>query len=114
MKNIFVFVLLLSSLSLQALAGDEFESKFMTGRDFYNQGKYTAAMEVLLPITKDEPENRFVEYAHYYYALSAFKAGMFSEGKTMLIQLNYRYPNWEKIQEARYLNANIYFEEGHF
>src|SRR6478752_2118392 len=114
MKNIFIYFLLFCSLSSQALAGDEFESKFMSGRDLYNQGRYTAAMEVLLPITKDEPENRFVEYAHYYYGLAAFKAGLFSEGKTILMQLSYRYPNWDKIQEARYLMANIYFEEGHY
>src|SRR5690606_9724363 len=68
-------------------------------------------MEVLKPLTTEDEDNKFIKYAHYYYSLAALKGGRLQEAFDMLLQLTTRYPDWDKIDEANYLMANVYFEQ---
>jgi len=53
-------------------------------------------------------------YAHYYYALAAFKQKNFSQARVMLRQLMDRFPDWRKMDDARYLFAAVGMEMGQY
>jgi ABC-type branched-subunit amino acid transport system substrate-binding protein len=104
------YIMMIVSVLSAAPGNNEFQDKFLQGKELYKTGKYGPAMEMLLPVTKEVPGNNFAEYAHYYYALSAFRAGKMNESYQMLLQLIQRYPKWHNIEEAYYLSANVAFE----
>lgn len=106
-----LFLFLFASLST-VLAGDDFQAKYLQGKEHLKNGKYKEAMEAFLPLTKEAEGNIFSEYAHYFYALSASKIGKSEEARLMLMQLRHRFPKWDKLEEADYLLASIYFEKG--
>jgi ABC-type branched-subunit amino acid transport system substrate-binding protein len=106
-----VFILTLSS---NVFAQNEYEDKYNRGKQLYESGKYDLSMEVLKPLTSSVEKNKYAEYAHYFYSLSALKAGRFMDANQMLTQLTKRYPEWDKINEVYYLWANVAFEEGNY
>lgn len=108
-KNLFFFIAILSFST--AFAQDDFEPKYVMGKNLYTQGRYSAAMEILKPLTNEAEGNRYVQYAHYYYALAAFKSGAMQDAYMMLLRLTEKYRDWEKIDEAYYLLGNVAFEQ---
>lgn len=88
-----------------------FQRGYNNGKDLYNLGKYDLAMEAFKPLTKQEAGNPFAIYASFYYALSAFKAGQENTAKNMLLQINQRYPTWEKSDDVFYWLSTIYFDQ---
>lgn len=53
-------------------------------------------------------------YAHYYYALAAFRQKNFSQSRLMLKQLMNRFPDWRKMDDAQYLFAAVCLETGQY
>lgn len=53
-------------------------------------------------------------YASYYYALAAFRQKNSSQARLMLLQLMELFPDWRKMDEARYLLAASYMELGQY
>ena len=51
-------------------------------------------------------------YASYYYALAAFRQKDFNQSRLVLRQLMEVFPNWRRMDEARYLLAASYMELG--
>lgn len=102
------FLLVLSSFL--AIGQDSYQTKYLSAKDLYRNGKYTLAMEVFKPLTSEAEGNSFYKYAHYFYGLSALKAGKYEEGRKIIKQLELKYPDWEKAAEAKYLQANLLFE----
>jgi ABC-type branched-subunit amino acid transport system substrate-binding protein len=51
-------------------------------------------------------------YAHYYYAVAAFRQKNFNQARLMIKQLMTRYPDWHKLDDANYLFAAICMETG--
>ena len=90
---------------------DEYKEKYERGKDYLKQGRYTVAMELLKPLTNEMEGNKYVQYAHYFYSLAAFKAGLYQDANTMLLQLTNKYPQWEKTEDAFYLLSNVAFEQ---
>ncbi|MBX9852203.1 MAG: hypothetical protein K2X86_10665 [Cytophagaceae bacterium] len=113
-KKKIVYILLLNFfffISPLIFAQDEYKEKYERGKDYLNQGRYTVAMELLKPLTNELEGNKYVQYAHYFYALAAFKGGLYQDANTMLLQLTNKYPQWEKTEDAYYLLANVAFEQ---
>jgi len=104
---IFLFQLLVTT----SFAQEDFLARYEMGKDLYKKGKYTPAMEIFKPLSSEQEGNNLVEYAEYFYGLAAFKAGLLTDANSMLLQLTYKYPTWEKIDEAYYLLANVAFEQ---
>jgi tetratricopeptide (TPR) repeat protein len=108
-KSSYFFILALAALP--SYSQNEYETKFNLGKELISKGRYAPAMEVLKPLTSDNPDNRYIRYAHYYYSLAALKGGMYQDAYNMLLQLLHRYPDWDKIDEAYYLIGNVSFEQ---
>jgi hypothetical protein len=110
-KSILLTFLFMSLGVFSLHAQEDYAGRYIAGKDFYKAGKYTYAMEQFKPLTTESDAHPFVQYAHYYYALSAFKANMYSEANQMLKQLMIKYPDWNKMDDAYYILANIAFEQ---
>jgi hypothetical protein len=109
--KIILLTLLFMSLLPEVNGQEDYSARYIAGKDFLKTGKYTYAMEQFKPLTTASEEHPFVQYAHYYYSLSAFKANQYPEANQMLKQLIFKYPDWDKIDEAYYILANIAFEQ---
>ncbi|RYU94043.1 ABC transporter substrate-binding protein [Emticicia agri] len=113
-KNIFIFLFLSYAAIAQQQAGlsdNDYLLRYKKAVQFYADQKYIEARELLLPLTNKKYENTVSPYAHYYYALSAFKLNKFYDARTILKQLFDRFPDWRKMEDATYLYANIAFAE---
>lgn len=113
-KNLFIFLFLSYSAIAQqqtGLSDNDYLLRYKKAVQFYADQKYLEAREILLPLTNKKYENTISPYAHYYYALSAFKLNKFYDARTILKQLFERFPDWRKIEDATYLYANVAFAE---
>ncbi|CAN5445426.1 hypothetical protein BH23BAC1_BH23BAC1_06390 [soil metagenome] len=90
------------------------QKTYRNAKNLFNAEKYELAMQAFSPITRPGSNNPFVEYASFFYALSAFHADQKDIAKNMLLQISQKYPNWEDVGEARLWLAKIYFEEGEY
>ncbi len=98
-------------LVLNAQTPEEYQKKYLYGRELFKEGRFQAAAQVFLPLTSDATDNSFAKPASYLYALSSLKAGDTELAKSMCLQLLQRYPDWEKKDEVYYVLANAYFEQ---
>jgi len=80
-----------------------YDSRFKTGVEDIKLGRFAHSMEMLLPLTSTTIATSYSEYAHYYYALSAYQSKKYKESRQMLLQLVNRFPNWNKINDVNYL-----------
>lgn len=113
-KNFFIFLFLSYSTIAQqqtGLSDNDYLLRYKKAVQFYADQKFTEAREILLPLTNKKYENTISPYAHYYYALSAFKLNKFYDARTILKQLFERFPDWRKMEDATYLYANVAFAE---
>lgn len=93
-----------------SFAKENFEEQFQQGKQLYLEAKYSQAMAVFLPLTKEAKGNKYVETSQYFYALSAFKDKKTQDAYYMLLQLTQKYGTWNNIEEANYLAAAVSFE----
>ena len=107
-------LLVLFSLLVQGVYGQDKQTRYLAGNDFYKKGKYQAAMEAFKPLLSESEDNPFPEYAYYFYALSAYKAEKYEDARVMVKQLLLKYPNWDKKEEAQFLLGAVLFEQGKY
>ena len=105
-----LFFIFIAFTSVVALGKDNFEIQFNQGKQLYIQSKYTEAMTVLMPLTKEAKGNNYVQVSQYFYALAAFKDKKMQDAYYMLLQLTQKYGKWKDIEEAHYLAAAVSFE----
>jgi tetratricopeptide (TPR) repeat protein len=112
--RVIISLILIVQLSLQTAFGQavQSESRYRSAVADYKQGKYAAAMEKFSPLTSVNVSTQYSAYSHYYYALSAYQLKRYKESKQMLVQLQSRYPGWNKINDVHYLLGAISFENG--
>ena len=88
------------------------QKAYLSGKDFYNTGQYHMAMESFKSLSTYN--NTFVEYATFYYGLSAYYNGQEEIAKNILLQLSRKYPNWDKRYEVYFWLGKLYFEKGDY
>lgn len=88
------------------------EARYKAALGDYKQNRYAAAMEKFYPMTSVNVKTAFSPYAHYYYALSAYQLKRYRESKQMLLQLQSRYPGWNKINDVYYLLGAVNLASG--
>lgn len=111
------FLLLLVLLPVGLLAQPpvkEYAQGYQQGLQALQQKNYEQARLVLGPLTHSRYQNDLVPLAHYFYSVAAFNTRRFTEASDMLTQLISRYPTWAKLDEARYLLANVQLEQGRY
>ena len=111
-KTFFLALFLL--VTVQAVEAQNFSKDYQYAKSFFNDGKYNLAMESFRPLMFQNKENIYVEYAYFYYALSALKLNFFNLAKNSLVQIKKNAPNWSQINEVNYWLAKIFFIEGNY
>jgi len=88
-----------------------YERDYKRAVALYKTGEYTLAKNDLIPLTSSKYQNGLAPFAHYYYALAAQKSNQLTESRQMLLQLRERFPDWKKMDDVAYLQADISFRE---
>lgn len=115
MKIIFFLILTVQIGLYQAAFGQnnaQAETRYRSALADFKQGKYAVAMDKFYPMTSVNAKTAYSPYAHYYYALSAYQLKRYKDAKPMLLQLQSRYPGWNKINDVYYLLGAISFANG--
>ena len=93
-------------------ATPEAERRYKAAVKLLQVGDYESAKRELLAMT--DRSNGLAPFAHYYYAIAAFRQRNYSQARPMLKQLADRYPDWRKKDDASYLMAAINMETGQY
>ncbi|MGB3848651.1 MAG: ABC transporter substrate-binding protein [Tunicatimonas sp.] len=91
-----------------------YQERYERGKQQYEQGDYTAAIEAFRSLSRTEANNPYTTYASFFFALSAFQQQDYALAKNMLLQIKSKYPKWNKMGEVDYWLANAYFELGDY
>ncbi|GAB3544567.1 amino acid ABC transporter substrate-binding protein [Spirosoma fluminis] len=92
--------------------GADAQKRYKAAVRLVQTGDYDRAKsELNVIIQRDGP---LAPYAHYYYSIAAFRQRYFGQSRLMLKQLMNRYPDWRKMDEARYLFGAVCMETGQF
>ena len=108
-KNLFLVVLL--SIMCVSLYAQDYKRQYRTAREFFDEGSYGLAMEAFKPVIVYDKDNPYVEYASFFYALSAYHQNFISVAKDMFLQIKELYPTWNQNDEVNYWLAKIYFDQ---
>lgn len=108
-----VLVLLPLQLVFGQRRGD-YQQMYLQAKNLYQQERWTEAMDAFREISAVQRNNSFVEYASYYYALSAIKANRLDDAKAMLRQIRSKYAGWDKQDEVSFLLARVYMKEKNY
>ncbi|MBC5992160.1 ABC transporter substrate-binding protein [Pontibacter cellulosilyticus] len=100
-------------VSVQAFAQTQDPATtYNNGKVLLQQQKYDLAMAELQPITAGT--SAYAPEASYFYALAALKSKKLQQSYDMLLQLQNQHPNWNGMNDADYLLANVLFEQGDY
>lgn len=114
MRHIFIFLLLIF-LPFNFLGFSQSSAsimnKYNNGKDLFGLKKYKLAMEEFRQVMVRAENNPYLEYASFYFAVSAYYSGQNSVAKSMFHQIDRKYDNWNKIDEVYYWLAKIDFEK---
>src|SRR4051794_23927626 len=105
-----LIICLSAGLITAATAQIDFNRQYFNGKDLYRTGKYNLAMETFKPLIPYDQNNRFSEYAAFYYALSAYNLNYKAVAKDMLNQLKTSHPKWDKMNEVNYWLGKIFLD----
>lgn len=110
MKKILFFIFFLGLATGVDAQSKKLQAQYQKGKDFLTAKQYSEAVLAFDNLLRKQKSNIYVEYAHYYTALALFHLKKFKEAEKILEKLSERFPQWDKMQEALYLQANIAFE----
>ncbi|CAN5462699.1 hypothetical protein BH09BAC3_BH09BAC3_15840 [soil metagenome] len=98
-------------IAFQQANAQDYKRMYKSAKDFYNEGRYSLAMEAFKPMMVYDKNNPYPEYASFYFAMSALKQNYFGIAKDMFIGIKKQYPAWDQINEVNYWLAKIYFDQ---
>jgi ABC-type branched-subunit amino acid transport system substrate-binding protein len=110
MKQYFLLCLMLGIHIMVLGQNKKLLAQYEKGKAALNAKQYSDAVLAFEPVLKQTKGNIYREYAHYYSALCLFQLKKYKEAEKMLESLSDKFPQWDKMQEALYLQANIAFE----
>jgi tetratricopeptide (TPR) repeat protein len=103
-------VIAFTVFSLSVAGQIDYNKQYANAKDLLRQGKYNLAMESFKPLIAYDQNNKYSEFASYFYALAAYKQGFKAVAKDMLNQIKSQYPKWEKMDEVNFLLGKIHFD----
>ncbi len=114
-KSAFFIVLLLgSAFQIKAQSQRELEIHVQNSKVLLEQQKYTLAMTALLPAINAGNNFKNAPQALYLYSVAALKANKLKEANDQVQKILQEYQTWDNLDEARYVGANIAFEQQNF
>lgn len=84
--------------------------QYFNAKALFRDGKYNLAMESFKPLIAHDANNRFTEYASFYYALAAYHQKYYAVSKDMFGQIKKLYPSWDKMDEVNFWLGKIHMD----
>lgn len=100
--------------TLSTSIAQDFKRDFKAAKEFYEDKQYNFAMEAFKPLMVYDRANVYVEYASFYYALSAYQQNYLAVAKETLLQIKTLYPEWDQLDEVNYWLSVVYFQQGEY
>lgn len=98
-------------LAVSAQTAKDYDTKLQNGRLLLDQQKYEMAMAEFVPVVNADKKYKNLPQALYLYSVAALNAKRVREAGGRIDQLLQQFPEWNNIEEARYLGATIAFEQ---
>ncbi|MCP9746338.1 ABC transporter substrate-binding protein [Lacihabitans sp. CS3-21] len=115
MKKVFVIVLgLFSSAFGQQLNDQAYLIEYKKAVQLFADSQYDLAGPKFAKLCEKEYANPMVPYAYFYNALTAKNKGNLYQSRVVFRQLFEKYFDWDKIDEARIIYAELNFGENYF
>lgn len=96
------------------MAQTDFTGQYFNAKTLFREGKYNLAMESFKPLITHDANNKYSEYASFYYALSAYHQNFDAVARDMLNQIKKLYPSWEKIDEVNFWIGKIHMDNKNY
>ena len=109
-----ILVCLFFPTALLAQTAKEAELHVSNGKVLLEQKKYQQAMAELSPVFNNDQKSKSAPEALYFYSVAALNAKKLKEADTRISQLIQQYPTWTNLDEARFISANIAFEQNDY
>ena len=109
-RTIFIFCLT-TFIQVSTFAQVDFTKQYFNAKTLFREGKYNLAMETFKPLIPYDKNNRFSQYASFYYALAAYNLGYKALAKSTLNQIKTLQPTWDKMEEANFWIGRINLED---
>ncbi|EOZ96750.1 LysM-repeat protein [Indibacter alkaliphilus LW1] len=110
MRQVFLLLLFVFTFFVQSSAQDELR-EYERAKTLIGYGNYGEAMELLKPFMERNQYGQLSNYAKYNYAMAALKSENYALAQTTLKDL-VGTGSWVKSEDAKYLLAIAFFEEG--
>ncbi len=110
----FIGFLLIGNVAFAQLNDNDYQLAYKEAVQLFANQELEQAKARLSPLTSSNYNNPIVPYAMYYHALVNYRIGDFYQSRVKLRDLNTRYPDWEKIDEAKYLYVLGNLQENYF
>lgn len=115
MKKVFIIVLgLFSSAYGQQLNDQAYLIEYKKAVQLFADSQYDLAGPKFAKLCEKEYANPMVPYAFFYNALTAKNKGNLYQSRVIFRQLFEKYFDWDKIDEARIIYAELNFGENYF
>lgn len=106
-----IFLLFLSLTFFSSVYSQDRLADYRRAKTLIGYGNYKEATELLRPYMDDKEFGELSNYAKYHFAFSAYQNNQFELAKSV-VQPLVDNKNFDKKDEAKYLLAMIYFNEG--
>ena len=115
MKKIFIIVLgLISNSYGQVLNDQAYLIEYKKAVQLFAHSQYEQAGQKLTALSDKNYTNPMVPYAYFYNALSAKNKGNSYQSRVIFRSLFENFYDWDKINEARIIYAELNFGENYF
>jgi Periplasmic binding protein len=114
MKKTLVFVLLAINTSFGQLNDQAYLVEYKKAVQLFANSQYEAASLKFNTLCSKNYTNPIVPYAYYYNALVSKNKGNYYQSRVIFRQLFENFYDWDKINEARIVYAELNFSENYF
>ncbi|HLO44275.1 MAG TPA: ABC transporter substrate-binding protein [Leadbetterella sp.] len=115
MKKVFLIVLGFISIAKgQSLNDQAYLIEYKKAVQLFADGQYEQAGQKLTPLCSRNYSNPMVPYAYYYNALTSKNKGNLYQSRVIFRSLFENFYDWDKINEARIIYADLNFGENYF
>lgn len=105
--SIFLFLIWAGTVVAQT----DYTKQYFNAKTLFREGRYNLAMESFKPLITHDANNRFSEYASFYYALAAYHQNFHAVSRDMFNQIKKLYPSWDKIDEVNFWIGKIHMDD---
>ena len=114
MKCYVIFLSIISVLiSFGAQAQSNWAEQYEQAEKYVDENRYDAALQILLPLTKEQNGNDYALYSQYLYSYIMLQQNKLVSAKDMLLQLQ-QHSDWKELDKVNWMLATVYLKQGEY